>query len=77
MINPEQNRNNKNIVSVKDKHFTTFSPPAPKAGNFEHFSSSVNDKNFLEPDSNIDYLKFSDEKIENMETHRFGNCSCV
>jgi hypothetical protein len=30
-INPEQqSRNCKNIVSVKDKHFTTFSPPINK-----------------------------------------------
>lgn len=76
MINPEHSRNTKNIVLVKDKHFTTFSPPAPKAGTFEHFSS-VNDNNFLGPDSNNDYLKSSNEKMEDINMHCSGNCSCT
>jgi hypothetical protein len=63
-LNPEHQRTGKNIVSVKDKHFTTFSPQ-PNATAYNNFASfaHTNEAAFIDADPHGDYFKSSSGKL--------------
>jgi hypothetical protein len=77
-MNPEQNRC-KNIVSVKDKNFTTFSPQISSS----HFKNEcfgnyiINDAMFLEQEANLDSYKSSSGRIAEIALpYLNGDCKC-